>query len=363
MRRGPARSVVKGGGLCTTKILNPEIMATMLPEDFPAEKLSQPQYKTRMEKDVFVTMRDGVRVAVDIFRPDAPGKFPALLCAHPYQKDLLYLPQWPVFHFRETNDIDWFVSRGYAYVNMDIRGCGKSMEGQFQFRSQEEQNDFYDLIEWTADQTWCTGRVGMIGESYPAQVQWFAAALQPPHLACIVPFDAGADMYRDMSYHGGLMALGFTTAWWSAEIRANYRLGKYGPDPNVGSWDMPWHVLKPSYFRRVLEEYENLTSRRSECPLYSIGILHKTGLHLRGNVCGYEDDTRRLGSFFSVTAISRVTKWPYLIHPRLRLLHLRWYDHWLKDNDTGFMDEPPVTFFLRNKEAYQTENEWPSCSN
>ncbi len=53
--------------------------------------------------------------------------------------------------------------------------------------------------------------------------------MQPPHLACIVPFDAGADMYRDVAFHGGIMALGFPANWWTAEIRANYRLGKYGP--------------------------------------------------------------------------------------------------------------------------------------
>ena len=111
-----------------TKILKPEIMSTMLSKGFPEDKLSQPKYKMIVEKDVFVTMRDGIKVAVDIFRPDAPGKFPALYATSAYQKDLIYLPQWPVFHFRETNDVEWFVSLGYAYVHHDIRGSGKSVE-------------------------------------------------------------------------------------------------------------------------------------------------------------------------------------------------------------------------------------------
>ncbi len=108
-----------------TKILKPEIMATMLPKDFPADKLSKPHYKMVVERDVFVTMRDGVRVACDIFRPDSAGEFPALYATCGYQKDLEYLPQWPVFHFRETNDIEWFVSRGYVYVHQDVRGSGQ----------------------------------------------------------------------------------------------------------------------------------------------------------------------------------------------------------------------------------------------
>src|SRR5664279_2726782 len=76
-----------------TRTLKPEIMATMLPKDFPADKLSQPRYKMVVDKDVMVTMRDGVRVAVDVYRPDAPGRFPSLYATSPFQKDLVDLPQ------------------------------------------------------------------------------------------------------------------------------------------------------------------------------------------------------------------------------------------------------------------------------
>src|SRR5450756_2940776 len=105
-----------GSEMCIRdRILKPEIMRTLLPEGFPADGLSQPRYEMVVEKDVFITMRDGTKVAVDVFRPDAPGEFPSLYATSPYQKDLVYLPQWPIFHFRETNDIEWFVRRGYVY--------------------------------------------------------------------------------------------------------------------------------------------------------------------------------------------------------------------------------------------------------
>ena len=273
-----------------TKILKPEIMRTLLPEGFPADDLSQPRYKMVVEKDVFVTMRDGTRVAVDIFRPDAPGEFPSLYATSAYNKDLAYLPQVPAFHFRETNDIEYFVSRGYAYVHQDIRGSGKSVEGQWQFFSREEQNDFYDTVEWIAAQPWCNDSVGMIGESYLAWVQWFTAATQPPHLKCIVPFDGGADMYRDVAFHGGIMSVGFPTAWHMWEIRANYRLGRPGPDPKLGDWDMPWHVINhPTCDDFWKLRYADFS--RIQCPVFSVGILHKVGIHLRGNVRGYEELT------------------------------------------------------------------------
>ena len=340
-----------------TKILKPEIMATMLPKDFPADKLSKPQYKMIVDRDVFVTMRDGVKVACDIFRPDAEGEFPAIYATSAYQKDLEYLPQWPIFHFRETNDIEWFVSRGYVYVHHDIRGSGKSVEGQFQLFSQEEQNDFYDMVEWIAKQGWCTGKVGMIGESLLAWTQWFTAHTQPPHLACIVPFDAGADMYRDVAYHGGIMALGFPANWWTAEIRANYRLGKVGPNPDVGKWDLPWNVIN----HPTCDEFWKVRSpdfSKIKCPVYSIGILHKVGIHLRGNIKGYEE-LKTPKKLLLCHGDFEGDEMAIFNSRELQLLHLRWYDHWLKGNDTGFMDEDPVTVFVRGKEVYRPEKEWP----
>ena len=202
-----------------SKTLKPEIMRTMLPEDFPADKLSKPQYKVVVERDVWMTMRDGTMISANIYRPDAPGKFPAIHAADSYQKDLDHLPLLPIFHMRETNDIDYFVSRGYVFVHTDSRGTGHSPTGQWDLFGQEMQNDLYDMIEWIAVQDWCDGKVGMLGESLLAWSQWFTAVQQPPHLTCILPWDAGADLYRDVAWHGGMMAVGFPTAWNMWEIR------------------------------------------------------------------------------------------------------------------------------------------------
>jgi putative CocE/NonD family hydrolase len=347
-----------------SKTLKPEIMRTMLPKGFPADKLSQPKYKMVVEKDVMIPMRDGVMIAANIYRPDAPGTFPALHAADSYQKDMVNIvPTLPIFHCVEVNDIEYFVSRGYVFVHTDSRGTGHSLQGEWAFWSQEEQTDLYDMIEWIGVQDWCSGKVGMLGESLLAWVQWFAACQQPPHLACILPWDAGADMYRDVAWHGGMMTFGFPTAWHSWEIRAHYRLGiparfdTEPANPDSGRWDLIWNVINhPTY--DDFWKLRNPDFSKIQVPVFTVGALHKVGLHLRGVVRGYEE--------------LKTPKKMMLIHgemdgdemaiyntPEMRMLMLRWYDHWLKGNDTGMMDEPPVSIFVRGKDEYRLEADWP----
>jgi len=344
--------------------LTPEIMQTMLPADFPADRLSQPRYAVTVERDVMIPMRDGVAIAANIYRPAAPGRFPALHAADSYQKDMVDLvPTLPMFHCVEVNDIEWFVSRGYVFVHTDSRGTGHSLEGQWAFWSAEEQTDLYDMIEWIAAQDWCSGKVGMLGESLLAWVQWFAACQQPPHLACILPWDAGADMYRDVAWHGGMMSVGFPTAWHMWEIRGHYRLGlparlDTAPEnPDMGRWDLVWNVMNhPTY-----DEFWKLRNpdfARIEVPVFTVGALHKVGLHLRGVVRAYEEVTTPK-KMMLVHGVLDGDEMAIYNSPEMRLLMLRWYDHWLKDNDTGFMDEPPVTLFVRGADVYRREADWP----
>ena len=134
-----------------TKILKPEIMSTMLPEGFPADKLSQPQYKMVVEKDVFVTMRDGVRVAVRRLparrrRASSRASTPPRLPEGPRTTCRRCPPSTCARPTRSSGSS----SAATCYVNHDIRGSGKSVEGSGAGFSQEEQNDHYDVIEWIA---------------------------------------------------------------------------------------------------------------------------------------------------------------------------------------------------------------------
>jgi uncharacterized protein len=346
-----------------SKTLKPEIMRTMLPAGFPADKLSKPQYKVTVQRDVMIPMRDGTLIAANIYRPDAPGRFPALHAADSYQKDLDHLPMVPIFHMRETNDIDFFVSRGYVFVHTDSRGTGHSPTGQWDMFGREMQNDLYDMTEWIAVQPWCDGKVGMLGESLLAWSQWFCAAQQPPSLKCILPWDAGADLYRDVAFHGGIMSVGFPTAWNMWEIRGHYRLGapdRFGTppaNPEMGKWDMVWNEMN----HPTCDDFWKLRSpdfKKIQVPVFVVGALHKVGLHLRGVIRGYEElETPK--KMMLVHGLIDGDEMAIYNSPEMQLLMLRWYDHWLKGNDTGCMDEPPVEIFVRGADEYRLVDDWP----
>ena len=153
-----------------------------------------PEYGMITEKDAAVPMRDGINLSVDIYRPDAPGRFPALLAFAIYNKDFQgpdikdVLPPQPSWSSLwtgpiEAGDTKFFTSRGYVHVIGSPRGVGKSDGGG------SRQWDSYDLIEWIASQPWCDGRVGMVGISGFGAEQFHVARQNPPHLKAIFPFD------------------------------------------------------------------------------------------------------------------------------------------------------------------------------
>lgn len=165
------------------------------PYDRPA------QYKVIKESDVTITVRDGVRLTANVYRPDAPGKFPVILTQTPYNKN---------------SDLgrgnEYFVQRGYVHVVVDVRGTGGS-EGSWDSFGPAEQRDGYDLVEWVTKQPWSNGNVGLWGASYMAINQFFTAAQHPPGLKALFPIVPMADSYRDIVMSGGLANTGFIPLW------------------------------------------------------------------------------------------------------------------------------------------------------
>lgn len=147
----------------------------------PKAGASGKQFDMRVDSDVYATMRDGTRIALRIYRPDAPGAYPALFAASPYMYATDDLPHSTLFLTREVGPVPWYVqTHGYAYVHADVRGSGKS-EGVYNFLDKAEQQDTYEIIEWIARQDWCDGNVGGIGQSYYAWSQWsWASSTRPP---------------------------------------------------------------------------------------------------------------------------------------------------------------------------------------
>jgi putative CocE/NonD family hydrolase len=166
----------------------------------PDSLLSQPKYEIVVDRDIEVPMRDGVRLATDIYRPDTDGKFPVIVVRTPYKK--------------EMNELQarFYARRGYVYAVQDCRGRFSSPGEWNPFFS--EPQDGYDAIEWLAVQPWSNGKVGMIGGSYLGWVQWWAAREHPPHLATIIPNVSPPDPYFNIPYEYGAFFT-FGAIWWA----------------------------------------------------------------------------------------------------------------------------------------------------
>ena len=316
------------------------------------------KHQMKVEKGITVTMRDGVRISLCVYRPDAAGRFPALFAASPYQYEMDEVPAYPLFLWRETGPVEWYVGQGYVYVHADVRGSGRS-EGEFEFMGRNEQQDYLELIAWIIGQGWSNGRVGGIGQSYYAMAQWLMATYNPPGLACIAPYDGLVDQYRGSNYHGGIYC-SYRSVWYTS-LRADnqHRLaGRHGRPPM--RFDLVGAIIEHSLddeFWRERSPYWRLD--KIKCPVLSIGHWGKMGLHLRGNILGYEEVTapKKL-----VVTGARNTFEAHRMFDQVEFHEkelLPFYDLHLKGANNGFMEAEPVKVFVRGANIWRAEEEWP----
>ncbi|MEM2273377.1 MAG: CocE/NonD family hydrolase [Candidatus Bathyarchaeia archaeon] len=358
------------------------------------EKWSKPVYKVKEERDIYITMSDGTKICLDVFRPDDEGCFPALVAWGGYGKDLQSIdipPQpWESYMFNhdvEVPDIKFFVKRGYAVVIPDPRGIGKS-EGVWKMPfSREEVQDCYEIIEWAARQSWCDGNLGMIGLSYFGTIQLLVAALQPPHLKAICPWECHYNWY-DRNYPGGIL----TTFLWVWESEVPFRKAKPYSIELYSEEDLKRKVRERledpdiknnPYFYQFLKPWENGGWPQSH-PCFFDVILHPTDgtfWHERWAIASIVNRIKipvyfggpwyltaytvgLIKSFLECTSPHKKLiffpsefKLPKL--PELKEEILRWYDYWLKGVDTGIMEEPPIKIFVMGVNKWRYEHEWP----
>ncbi len=162
--------------------------------------------------DITIVASDGVNLVGDVHLPEAAGRFPAIVDMEPYGR----------------SSATTFVADGYAHVNTDVRGSGKS-GGALCLLCLREQQDVYDVVEWVAKQPWSNSKVVLYGYSYSAITALLGATLQPPHLTTVVVGHPPTDPYRDVLWHNGLYDHGFVTQWMAGQTGAQM-LG-LGPQP------------------------------------------------------------------------------------------------------------------------------------
>ncbi|MFF2554189.1 CocE/NonD family hydrolase [Nocardia sp. NPDC058058] len=176
----------------------------------------------RCDQDQPVTLRDGTVIYTDIYRPDTDVPVPVIISWSYFGKrpgdgltqwDVKGVPPETISLLAkfESADPGYWCHVGYAVANVDPRGIGHS-QGNINFHGSQDARDGYDFVEWLAEQPWCNGKVGMAGNSGVAVTQWAIAAQQPPHLACIAPWEGTSDIFTEAMYEGGVPGLTFHSA-------------------------------------------------------------------------------------------------------------------------------------------------------
>jgi uncharacterized protein len=351
-----------------------------------------------LEQGIAVPMRDGVILQADLYRPSSGDRHPVLLQRTPYGKRvnnnaLLML------------DVARATVAGYAVVIQDTRGRGSS-EGEFT-PFFDEISDGYDTVEWCGTQPWSDGNVGMYGASYVGATQWLAAVAAPPHLRAIFPQITPAQYHEGWTYQGGALALGFVVSWTVAGLAPDTfrRLRRQHPE-----------LAEP--FRRLVEGIDDLRTWFERLPVSGLAAVIEVAPYFKDwvdhpddddfwlpirvqsqhqlvtvpacNVGGWYDPFLRgtIDNFAGMrergaTVASRqdqqllIGPWGHTVPfnnvvgevdfgvrsspPSFDLdgIQLRWFDHWLKNQAKGVVEEPPVRFFVMGTNQWRTADDWP----
>jgi predicted acyl esterase len=310
-----------------------------------------PQFQTLpvdivFEKDVAVTMRDGVTIYVDILRPAGNAKVPVLISWSPYGKSGGTHPKnWKLFELLgvdqsrlsglgkfEGPDPAYWCANGYAVCNPDPRGVFNS-EGDSILTGKQEGEDEYDLIEWLGVQDWSNGKVGTCGNSYLAVSTWFAAAEQPPHLAAIAPWEGWNDTYRDLAIRGGMPDPSFPEV-----LMVNY-VGSGQREDIVAEIDR--YPLMGDLWTSKTASLENITA-----PAY-IGASYSNLIHTLGTFRGW----RRIASADKWLRIHNGMEWPDFNTVENQDDLRRFFDHFLKGEDNGWETTPAVRYTVMDLEG------------
>ena len=347
----------------------------------------------RIDWDVPIEMEDGLVLRADIFRPLAEGRYPVLMTYGPYAKGLAFQDGYPsawqrmaerhpdvtagssnLYQSWEVADPEKWVREGYACVRVDSRGCGAS-PGYIDHFSPRETQDYYNCIEWAGVQDWSNGKVGLSGVSYYGINQWHVASLQPPHLAAMCIWEGAADWYRDMTRHGGILST-FWANWYDMQVKTvQHGVGEAGRRSRATGRlicgdallseveleqnrcdfgaDIREHALESDYHRSRSPDWSKVT-----VPFLSAANWGGQGLHPRGNFEGFV----RAASSEKWLEVHGIEHWTHYYTDYGRELQLRFFDHFLKDEENGWDKEPRVLLQVRHPGEKFTEHShaaWP----
>ena len=339
--------------------------------------------RVRVERNVEARMRDGVVLRADVARPDAEGKFPALVQRTPYGKAA------------NTR----LAEAGYVVISQDMRGRYAS-DGDFipKFMpGYRDAEDGFDTVEWAASLPCVSGKVGVYGISYPSWASWELASVRPPHLVAM--FNGGyATRLTDWEL-GGVLRTGRVQQWLFRTLAPDLRRRKGLPPPHTPAeagesagadrekplWFLPLKEMPDEYaggcreiWRYWLDHHhEDIFDFEKRHGEVDVPVLHVTGWHDRlvltvDHFAGMRANGRTPAAGKAQRLV--VGPWSHGSQGPRRVgemdfgmsaevdfnaLMVRWFDYWLKGKSNGMMRTAPVRYFVMGENRWRTASAWP----
>jgi putative CocE/NonD family hydrolase len=367
------------------------------PQLAPAEKVSRfgeyrgysfEVYDSWVRTSSYLTMRDGVRLAADIFRPAVKGKvedkpLPVIFIHSRYHRA-------SVQNGKLESEADSpfylpFLKRGYVFVIVDIRGSGASFGTWNGIFAQDETKDAFEIIEWIARQAWCNGRVGMSGASYLGATQLMAASTRPPHLKALLPIVPLFDIY-DIAYHNGVFMEDMVKMWSNLTRLLDVDIPAAPVDADRDGTLLKQALREHAANRPLIDIIKVLRFRDGRDQFTSSYVYRDWGAASRvkdisdsgipmyiwsGWLDAFTRDVFLMQRNFKVPLKLGVGAWshspedPDVQKEELNTIlfeALRWFDYWLKGIDNGVMAEPPIHYQVMiapKVNAWRTSRTWP----
>lgn len=342
------------------------------------------KYGVIEERDRDAPLRDGVQLKIDIFRPQADGRFPAILQQTPYNKN------------GQAARAKNFASRGYVVINVDSRGRFES-GGEWDPFSPKHKTDGYDLVQWIAAQPWCTGSVGTYGLSYMGWTQWWTASQSPPALKAIVPEVAPPDHFYNCPYQNGIFVC-WMMDWagsMSARLPHSVGPGAYGgfADNREKAYDRLPYIdfdktrnYKPNAWWRkwILQntadgEYWRAIAYQTpesyaKVKVPSLAISGWFDANFPGTPMNYLAMKQYGGTPAARHPRIVIGPWQHIINRYRKAADvdfgeqaiidwdgyiLRWFDYHLKGIENGVLNDPPVHVFVMGRNKWRAARDWP----
>ncbi|MFD1861391.1 CocE/NonD family hydrolase [Planococcus chinensis] len=333
-------------------------------------------HEVEVTDHVWIPMSDGTRLSAKLWIPKGATvhPVPAILEYLPYRKNEFTALRDSIRH-------PYFAGHGYASVRVDMRGCGDSEGILTDEYAKQEQDDALEVLDWIGKQDWATGSVGMIGKSWGGFNGLQVAALQHPALKAIITLCSTDDRYADDVHYKGGALLASDMLWWASTMLV-YNARPADPAHVGGAWRENWlerlektppfveewmrHQRRDGYWKHgsVCEDYSAI-----KIPVYAVG----------GWADGYTNAVFRMIQNLKGPKKGLIGPWAHeypevaVPGPQIGFLQecLRWWDQWLKEEETGIMDEPVLRVWLQDAVPPKTdyhvrpgewvlENSWPS---